>query len=171
MIDALFGFQGRLARLAFLGWNLAGMALVAVMAVAFLVLGAGLSGLLSGLHGAPAILGAITGLSCGVAGIWTTLALTTKRIRDVGLAPWPLIIGATAILMVDYYSLTRLTEVRFFAPFAKYTPLGGLFAVAWIAFLICWPSASEPVPDAPRNRDPEPVPGSGSERAQFGRRR
>jgi hypothetical protein len=43
MINALFGFRGRLGRLAFLGWNLAAMVLVGAIAVAFLVLGAGLA--------------------------------------------------------------------------------------------------------------------------------
>jgi len=38
MINALFGFRGRLGRLAFLGWNLVGMILVGAITIAFLVL-------------------------------------------------------------------------------------------------------------------------------------
>jgi uncharacterized membrane protein YhaH (DUF805 family) len=142
MIDALFGFRGRLGRLAFLGWNLTGMALVAAIAVAFLIVGAGLSGVLQ-VRGAATVLGVLMAATAGGVGIWTTIALAAKRLRDIGLAPLPLMIGATILLAFDFFVLTRLTGVRFFSPLAGYTPLGGLFATGWMVFLICWPSASE----------------------------
>jgi uncharacterized membrane protein YhaH (DUF805 family) len=171
MIGALFGFQGRLARLAFLGWNLAAMALVAAIALAYLALGTGLSGLLSGIRGAPTFFGAATGLTCAAAGIWMTLALTTKRVRDIGLAPLPLVVAATAVLMVDHYSLTRLTELRFFPPFANYTPLGGLLAFTWLVLLICWPGKTMPESDDSQARDRDPVPGTGPGQVQLGQRK
>src|SRR5439155_3772722 len=142
MIDALFGFRGRLGRLAFLGWNLAGMALVGAIAVAFLVLGAGLAA-----AGAPSggatILGVLMALTAGGAGIWMTLALLGKRVRDMGLAPLPLMIGAIILLAVDEAVLTRVTDLRFVSPFARQTPLGGLLATGLIIFLVCWPGRSE----------------------------
>jgi hypothetical protein len=71
MIDALFGFRGYLGRLAFLGWNLAGMALVGAITVAFLILGAGLA-----VVGVPSwgatILGLVMALTAGGAGICMT---------------------------------------------------------------------------------------------------
>jgi uncharacterized membrane protein YhaH (DUF805 family)/TPR repeat protein len=151
MIDALFGFQGRLQRLAFLGWNLAGMILVGAIAVGFLILGA----VFSQAGGAATVLGVLMALSCGGTGIWMTLALTAKRIRDIGLAPLPVMIAAIVLLTFDYYFLTGLTGVRFFSPFGQYTPLGGLFAAGSMVLLICWPSATGPASDASGSRDIE----------------
>jgi uncharacterized membrane protein YhaH (DUF805 family) len=131
MIAALFGFQGRLGRLAFLGWNLAGMALVGAITVAFLALGTGLAA-----AGAPSggakILGVLTALTAAGTGIWMTLALVSKRVRDIGLVPLPLIIGVTVLLAIDDIVLTRFTDLRFFSPFARETPLGGLLATGSI---------------------------------------
>jgi uncharacterized membrane protein YhaH (DUF805 family) len=143
MIDALFGFRGRLGRLAFLGWNLAGMALVAAIAVGFLVVGGGLSGVLSQVRGASTIIGVLMAATAGGVGIWASIALVAKRLRDIGLAPLPIMIGVAILLAFDQFILTRLTGVRFFSPFGGQTPLGGLFATGWVVFLICWPSASE----------------------------
>jgi TPR repeat protein/uncharacterized membrane protein YhaH (DUF805 family) len=142
MINALFGFRGRLGRLAFLGWNLAAMVLVGAIAVAFLVLGAGLAAVGVPSGGAK-ILGVLTALAAGGAGIWMTLALLSKRVRDIGLAPWPLMIGAIILLAVDVAVLARFTDLRFFSPFARQTPLGGLLATGSIIFLVCWPGRSE----------------------------
>lgn len=142
MIDALFGFRGRLGRLAFLGWNLAGMALVGAIVVVFLVLGAGLAAVGVPSGGAK-ILGVLMALTAGGAGIWMTLALLGKRVRDIGLAPLPLMIGAIMLLAVDEAVLTRFTDLRFLSPFARQTPLGGLIATGSIIFLVCWPGRSE----------------------------
>ena len=100
MINALFGFRGRLGRLAFLGWNLVGMILVGAITIAFLVLGTVLAAL--GVpSGGATILGVLMALTAGGAGIWMTLALLSKRVRDIGLAPLPLLIGAIALLALD----------------------------------------------------------------------
>jgi TPR repeat protein len=152
MIDALFGFRGRLGRLAFLSWNLAGIVLVGAIALAFLILGAGLSGVLSQSSGAAAVVGVLMAATAGGVGIWATIALAAKRLRDIGLAPLPLMIAATILLAFDSFILTRLTGVRFFSPLAGYTPLGGLFTTGWMIFLICWPSASETASSDPAMR-------------------
>ena len=120
------------------------MVLVGAIAVAFLVLGAGLSLVLSRSSGGPQVLGVMTAVAAGGAGIWTAFALTAKRVRDTGLAPLPVIVGATLLFTFDYYILTRFTDVRFFSPFAGYTPLGGLLATGWFAFLVCWPGRRLP---------------------------
>jgi len=142
MIDALFGFRGRLGRLAFLGWNLAGMVVVGAIAVAFLVLGAGLAAVGVPSDGAK-ILGVLMALTAGGAGIWMTLAILGKRVRDIGLAPLPWMIGAITLLAVDEAVLARFTDLRFLSPFARQTPLGGLLATGSIIFLVCWPGRSE----------------------------
>jgi TPR repeat protein len=72
-----------------------------------------------------------------------TLALVSKRVRDIGLVPLPLIIGVTVLLAIDDIVLTRFTDLRFFSPFARQTPLGGLLATGSIVFLICWPGRPE----------------------------
>jgi uncharacterized membrane protein YhaH (DUF805 family) len=106
MIDALFGFRGYLGRLAFLGWNLAGMALVGAITVAFLILGAGLA-----VVGVPSwgatILGLVMALTAGGAGICMSLALLSKRVRDTGLAPLPLVVGTIILFAVDQAVLTK----------------------------------------------------------------
>jgi TPR repeat protein len=140
--NALFGFRGRLGRLAFLGWNLAALLLVGVIIVGFLILGAGLSYVLSPSSGGPAVLGVMMAVTAGGAGVWSALALTVKRVRDTGLAPLPVMIGAAVLFTFDYYILTRFTGVRFVSPFASHTPLGGLLAIGWFVFLICWPGAA-----------------------------
>jgi TPR repeat protein/uncharacterized membrane protein YhaH (DUF805 family) len=140
--DALFGFRGHMGRLAFLGWHLAALVLVGAITVAFLILGAVLSRVLSPSSGAPQVLGVMMAVTAGGAGMWASLALTAKRIRDTGFAPWPAIIGVIILLTLDHYLLARFTGVRFFSPFASQTPLGGLLATGWFAFLVCWPSAA-----------------------------
>jgi TPR repeat protein len=139
--DALFGFRGHMGRLAFLGWHLAALVLVGAITVAFLILGAGLSRVLSPSSGGPQVLGVMTAVTAGGAGIWASVALTAKRIRDTGFAPWPPIIAVIILLTLDQIILARFTDVRFFSPFAGHTPLGGLLATGWFAFLVCWPSA------------------------------
>jgi uncharacterized membrane protein YhaH (DUF805 family)/TPR repeat protein len=143
MIDALFRFHGRLGRLAFLGWNLVAMAVVTGIVVAFVAIGAGFAALGVGSGGAASRLGLVTVLAAGSAAVWMTLALVSKRLRDIGLVPWPLLIAAALLLAVDALGLTRLTDLRFFAPFAGHTPLGGLLATGATIFLACWPGRSE----------------------------
>jgi uncharacterized membrane protein YhaH (DUF805 family)/TPR repeat protein len=142
MIAALFGFQGRLGRLAFLGWNLAGMAVVAAIFVAFLALG-GILAVAGAPSGGAKILGFLMAYTAYGVGIWMTLALVSKRVRDTGLAPLPLMIGAIVLFAIDDVVLTRFTDLRFISPFARQTPLGGLLAAGSMIFLICWPGRSE----------------------------
>ena len=103
------------------------MAVVAAITVAFLVVGAMLAA-----AGAPSgganILGVLMAVTAFGVGIWMTLALISKRVRDTGLAPLPLMIGAVVLLAIDDVVLTRFTDLRFISPFARQTPLGGLLA-------------------------------------------
>jgi uncharacterized membrane protein YhaH (DUF805 family) len=153
MLATLFGFQGRLGRLPYLGWSAAAMFLLIAVAAFFLVVGIGLAGATSPDGAGPKILGGLMALTSLVVGMWTSLALSAKRIRDTGFAPLPVIIGFLLLTLVDALILTRLTGVRFFWPFAQYTPLGGLAAIAGMVFLLCWPSAPARLPDAPGARE------------------
>jgi uncharacterized membrane protein YhaH (DUF805 family) len=153
MLATLFGFQGRLGRLPYLGWSVAAMFLLIAVVAFFLIVGIGLAGATSAYGAGPKILGGLMALTSMVVGAWTTLALSAKRIRDTGFAPLPVIIGFVLLSLVDALILTRLTGVRFFWPFAQYTPLGGLAGIAGTVFLFCWPSAPARSPDAAGARE------------------
>jgi uncharacterized membrane protein YhaH (DUF805 family) len=158
MINAIFSFHGRLGRLAYLGWMGAAAIVVFVIAFLFLLLGGVLSGMFSPDGMGPQILGILMGFTAAVVGIWTTLALQAKRIRDLGFAPLPWMLGVSVLMMADQWLVTQITVVRFFWPLAQYTPLGGLVATIYMIVLVCWPSADAPPSPAEAPRKPEPSP-------------
>src|SRR5207247_582691 len=129
--------------------------------------------------GGPRILGFLMAVTATVIGIWSTLALQAKRLRDIGFSPLKWMIGVTALLMADQWLLTHVTDLRFFPPLSQYTPLGGLVCAAYMVVLLLWPSAEESaaIPGPPR-KDPVPepssnrraIPSQGSHRGQFGLR-
>ena len=173
MLQAIFGFRGQLGRLAFLGWTGAATILVFVVTMVFLAAGGVLAGILPADGGGPRILGLSMAVAAFVIGIWSTLALQAKRLRDIGLGPLKWMIGVTALLMVDQWALTHVTDLRFFPPLSHYTPLGGLICVAYMIVLLLWPSAEESAatPEPPR-KDPAPESSSARPaiRGQFGLR-
>lgn len=119
---------------------------------------------------------------CGAAiiiGIWITLALQAKRIRDMGFNPWPWVIGVTAVMIADQFIFTHYTQLRFFPPLAEYTPFGGFLTAAYTIVLLLWPGAdeSQDISVAPRvERTPDSSPtrrtkvAQPSHRAEFGLR-
>ena len=96
MVHALFGFQGRLTRLAYLGWFLASLVLMVAITAAFLAIGAGAATVIVSRAG-PTIMGVLMALTVLVFGVWTGLALHTKRIRDTGFSPL-LVIGSVMVI-------------------------------------------------------------------------
>lgn len=179
VLQAVFSFHGRLGRLAFLGWMAAATVLVFILAFTFIAFGAVLAGIFSAGGTGPQILGMAMGGTAAIIGIWTTLALQAKRIRDMGFRPLAWMAGVTVAMMADQWFLTQVTELRFFPPFAQYTPLGGFLAAAYMIVLLLWPSAeeSEDIPVAPRqDRTPGPSPmqrtvvAQPSHRTEFGLR-
>ena len=86
--QVLFGFEGRLPRLRWLGWSCAVFAATAVVWSLAFFLGYALESQGNGI----AMLAA--GLVAGVWGIvlvWTSLALNAKRLHDLGLSGWHLL--------------------------------------------------------------------------------
>ena len=156
MLNAIFVFNGKLGRVAFLGWMLAATLLVFTITFVFLMLGGVLAGFLSAYGSGPYILGTAMALTALVIGIWSALALQTKRIRDMGYRPLTWMLVVSIVMMIDQWALTPLTDVRFFPPFAQYTPLGGLTAAAYLILLMCWPTAMDADPQA----EPAPQPQS-----------
>jgi uncharacterized membrane protein YhaH (DUF805 family) len=166
VLNAIFSFHGRLGRLAFIGWTLAAIAVVFGVTLLFLLLGSVLAGSFSAAGAGPHILGIAMGLAAVIIGIWTTLALQAKRLRDMGFRPLTWILGATVVMMADQWLLTQFTVLRFFPPLQQYTPLGGFIAAAYMIMLLLWPSAEEPqaiAPQPPESRRPRtdlPAPAS-----------
>jgi len=74
----MFGFHGRVARLPYFGYT----ALLAVVVV--VLIGGGSLGFASGSAGA--VLGGALFLAGFVAAVWSGLALTVKRLHDLGLS-------------------------------------------------------------------------------------
>lgn len=146
MFRILFGFEGRLGRLAFFGWTLVGALIVFATALIWLVIGAVCAILLPSGTEAPRAMGIAMGASALIVGTWTTLALQAKRLRDLGLKPMLWIVGAWAAMLADYLLLAPLTDVRFFPPFDRQTPLGGLVGLAYMIALFFWPSRQEAQP-------------------------
>jgi uncharacterized membrane protein YhaH (DUF805 family) len=163
MLQAVFSFRGRLGRVAFLGWMAAATALVFVIAFLFLALGGVLAGTFSADGAGPHMLGMVMGVTAAAVGIWTTLALQTKRISDMGFRPLTWMLGVTVVMMADQWLLTQFTDLRFFPPFHQYTPLGGFAAATYMVVLLLWPSAEEPQAtpsSAPRPTRTAPSPAS-----------
>src|SRR5258707_960301 len=68
MLATLFGFQGRLGRLPYVGWSVAAMFLLIAVAAFFLMVGIGLAGATSPYGAGPKILGGLMALTSLVVG-------------------------------------------------------------------------------------------------------
>jgi uncharacterized membrane protein YhaH (DUF805 family) len=143
MLANLFSFHGRMARLEFLGWTIASLAIVFVT-TAILVFGGivGAKGLHAGKGQATAIVLILSAVVFVIA-MWSSLAISAKRVRDLGLSPL-VVIGVLIVFdIVDALVLTRYTSARFFWPLAQYTMVGGMVNTAAYAAMLLWPGKSE----------------------------
>ena len=142
-IGELFGFEGRISRLGYL-WRTLGVGL-GIGAVAFVgrtlltafVRPSGLAGYEASAHG----------LAVGIVllAIWSSAAITTRRIRDMGLEPVHILPAYVALWVVYTQVLQPLSQM----PADKY----GLLLAGWAAMqalpplsLLLWPSHSPPPP-------------------------
>lgn len=155
MLKAMFSFNGRLGRLAFIGWTLAATFLVFVITFSFLLFGILLAGFFSAEGNGPYLLGTAMAFVALIVGLWTTLALQAKRIQDIGLRPLTWMLLVSIIMVSDQAFLTPLTDLRFFPPLAQYTPLGGLAAAAYMIVLLCWPGVAEATTEPEAAAEPE----------------
>ncbi len=180
MLAKLFSFRGRLSRLEFLGWSVA--AIIAIwLTTTFLVATAIIEfkGSGGGLGTVAIVL--LIGLAMCVALIWSGLALSAKRIRDIGYSPL-LVLGALfAYDIVDALVLTYFIPVRAFRPFEQYTIVGGVVNLVYFAALLLLPSEGANTPLEPASSDvssraaapPPPRPSmaqAGGPRRHFGLR-
>jgi uncharacterized membrane protein YhaH (DUF805 family) len=162
MFDALFGFGGHLGRLAYLGWSIALVGLAAVVGVATAVISIPLIMVFPPL-------GVLAALPLVVFSVWSSLALMTKRIRDIGLPPLAVIGAVFLVQLIDTVAIARLTDMRFFAPFEYSTPLGAFVTAAFTVFLLLWPSEDLPSTGAPSDARDAADPYGRMGRRDFGR--
>lgn len=159
MLSLLFGFRGRIGRLTYF---LGGLGMAAVLILPLIVLGAMVFGaIMSGQRsGAAALLG--LGLLALVPIpfiLWSGLALTAKRLRDIGLEP---IFAMPAYMVFNLLDTGAANAMPAAAAFhgAHQTLLGVLVSLAWGLGLLFWPGQSGQsgagAPPAPPFRDAEP---------------
>lgn len=86
---------------------------------------------------------------------WIVLALSARRVRDIGAPVIPVVVGLAAIELLEWLVLPRLLEPRLPAPFSSMTLPGGLLSLAALLWLLLWPGrsgATDSTADAPRSR-------------------
>jgi uncharacterized membrane protein YhaH (DUF805 family) len=133
LLEKLFSFRGRLARLEFLGWSLAAGVLLVVMAMVLVT-----AGIYSSSPGLAAI---VIGLVMAVVYFWMSFALQAKRIRDIGLSPLMVIVGLMLFSMFDAAVLSRIIHFKLWS-LGPNTGIGGLVNLAYLGMLLFWPGES-----------------------------
>jgi uncharacterized membrane protein YhaH (DUF805 family) len=120
----LFGFSGRLARLPYFGYSLVALVLLAL--AFFFIVNVFITNPALGLAGVLVI---------GIVAIWTSLAITAKRLHDLGLS------GGHVIWMFGLGAMSRVTS-------PTNPGLGMLFGLAeliawlWLLFAPGQPAAN-----------------------------
>jgi uncharacterized membrane protein YhaH (DUF805 family) len=180
MLAKLFSFRGRMKRLEFLGWSVLATVLL-VLALATLLIGGVFS--VRGAHlGVEAVIIVVAVWAVLIVGCtWISLALSAKRIRDIGGNPTIVITAVFAITLIDALVLTRFTKLPLFWLGHQHTMVGLVINMAYGAALLLWPSEnSNTEPGEPARREaavlsrprveqpPLPQPSAG--RREFGLR-
>lgn len=139
MFGKLFGFRGRMGRLAYFGWLCVGVFLWTLGL--FMVLGWGFA--TSRANGSiGAIVGASFTLLLSLIPLgWMGLALATKRLRDTGLPPLLVIPALIAFSVVDALVLSRQTGGQLLGGLIHNSPVGLGVNIAYGLVLLFWPSA------------------------------
>lgn len=79
--------------------------------------------------------------------IWSSIAMSARRLRDAGLPVIAVCVLMMAIPFLDKAVLVHFTNARFVWPFPDMTPLGGaVTAAVWLVLLLM-----------PARRSPEPA--------------
>jgi uncharacterized membrane protein YhaH (DUF805 family) len=139
----LLGFEGRINRLGYLwrtiavGIALAVLLVAAFVALVFLVKPLGLGGYEAGLHWL--IVGGV------LLALWASLALASRRLRDMGLEP---------VYFVPIYAALWVVNSVLVAPMSQLQPdRFGLLEIGWGGFqlltaipLLFWPGRRAPAP-------------------------
>jgi uncharacterized membrane protein YhaH (DUF805 family) len=136
VFEKLFSFKGRLGRLAFLGWTIASIGILALATVVFVVAGV-VGGQTLHVRAAPQLTGLMVGLLMTIPYFWVAFALHAKRIRDIGCSPLIVIGALIAFNLIDMTLLTRFMQSV--QPFVHQTMIGGLVNLAYFGALLFWP--------------------------------
>lgn len=138
-LSDILGFTGRLGRLGFT-LCLLGLILVALVAMLTLTedLGLTISDTDGRLWDEPA-----ADLTVVLPLYAVLIALTARRVRDIGWPVLPVLPGLTAIDLAEWFVLPRMTETRLPAPLDMFSPPGGVLSIAAMLWLLPWPGRRE----------------------------
>lgn len=139
MLQRLFSFQGRMGRLEFLGWFL----ILIVTTLVNLVISAVLVVRLLSTSSTDSWLVLLGDLLLFLLCFWSSLAIQSKRIRDIGWLPVLVIPALFAFGILDAMVLTRLMPGLALPRLAHQSVLGVLVSVAYLGALLLWPGRSE----------------------------
>ena len=141
MLKALFSWNGVLDRRRYLLWTVASLVVPAIAVGSIAVLGRALGRSISAgepppLSPALGVLLSLFPLAVLAVFLWSTMVLTAKRLRDIGLPPLPVMMGlAAAALGVKFVLAPLLSGV-----------VVALLTAAWSygvpLFLLLWPGRS-----------------------------
>jgi uncharacterized membrane protein YhaH (DUF805 family) len=138
MLDKLFSFRGRLARLEFLGWSLAAGVIFVVLVVALVGV---VTGEMLSARSNPGFGVVVVAIGIGIFYFWCGFALQAKRIRDIGLSPLMVIVGLFLFDFFDALVLSRIFHFKLW-PHSPNTGIAGLVNLAYIGMLLFWPGES-----------------------------
>lgn len=146
----MFLFRGNLGRLAYLGYMLLAVACGILVCLALLVVEFILALISEATTFDPRLSAYVSIVVAMTTIAWISLSVTTARIRNAGYPPLPFVGGYMILILLDFFVITQLTDLRFFYPFQDYTPIGGLSSIAFYLIAFCWPPKNEPEkPDLP----------------------
>jgi uncharacterized membrane protein YhaH (DUF805 family) len=144
MLEKLFWFGGRLGRLAYFGWSFASVAVAVVIALVLILLAAPVATNSAKVFANPRDIGYVAIIGTSIVVLWMSLALQTKRLRDMGRDPFVWIVAVWTVLLLDHFVLTSYVAVRYPSyVFSGYTPLGGILSIVYWVFLLFTPSADD----------------------------
>jgi uncharacterized membrane protein YhaH (DUF805 family) len=154
MLEKLFWFGGRMGRLAFFGWSFASVAVGVVVSLVLVLLAAPVAMNSAQMLADPRQMGYVAGIGSAVVFFWMSLALQTKRLRDMGWDPFVWIVGAWTVMLLDQFVLSSYVAARYPSyVFGSYTPLGGIVSIVYWLCLLFTPSADGYAADDSSMRD------------------
>lgn len=140
MLEKMFSFSGRLERLPYLGYALLSSIIgaIAIFAAAFL------GGLVSAGGGKAAVVAGVTlaAVLAALPMIWSSFALTAKRLRDAGFPPSIVMPAMVAFALFDSLVLSRHLGVAAHHGSVHGSIAGAVANLVYAAVLLFWPSTA-----------------------------
>jgi uncharacterized membrane protein YhaH (DUF805 family) len=145
MLGTVFGFGGRIGRLAYFGWSVA-TGLVAGLCITLGALGF-VAGFAKGSGGSLASAGLAVAIGL-IPLLWMSAALTTKRLRDAGFPPGIVLPLMSVFSVFDATVLSgELGGQPLVTGMFHHSPTGLAVKGLFVLVLLFWPSAGQPKAD------------------------